>query len=120
MRIFNILFAQRKACIRIRLILRCKKTNKHVFLSLDFWFYTKLDSCLQENNIHSFIDQSINQSADKKVEFIFIQSQRVKSESGDSLPLLGLPGGGIQHPDDTLILLLSLLRLQPLLRLLLR
>lgn len=43
-----------------------------------------------------------------------------KSEKRNSLLLLGLPGCGIEHPQDCLILLLSLLGLQSLLRLLLR
>lgn len=38
----------------------------------------------------------------------------------NSLLLLGLPGGGVEQVEDSLILLLSLLRLQSLLCLLLR
>lgn len=38
----------------------------------------------------------------------------------NSLFLLSLPGGGVEHAQDGLILLLRFLSLQPLLRLLLR
>lgn len=52
--------------------------------------------------------------------FQTLQANEVKSGNSNLLPFLGLPGGGIEHLQDVLILLLSLLCLQPLLCLLLR